>query len=198
YVQFDGFDERTHRALRGEDLRGLKERVIDRLTSAEIYTTLVMTVAQDVNDHELGAVAELALRTRHVAGVMYQPVFGSGRSIPIDPLRRVTTTGALRRLERQTKMRASDFIALPCSHPDCCAITYFLTEGRGGYRSLPSLLGRDRMRELLGLVSNTIVFSEARKRASEALSGLLSQSITASRPEVGEYARLLCDLCRQP
>src|SRR5438067_4635488 len=88
YLQFDGFEERTHRALRGEDLRGLKQRVIERLTAAEIYTTLVMTVAQDVNDHELGAVANLALRTRHVAGVMYQPVFGSGRSVPIDPLRR--------------------------------------------------------------------------------------------------------------
>src|SRR5207249_1594689 len=178
--------------LHGEDLRLLKERVLQRLTSAEIYTTLVMTVAQDVNDHELGAVADLALRTRYVAGVMYQPVFGSGRSIPIDPLRRVTTTGVLRRLQQQSKARASDFIALPCSHPDCCAITYFLTDGRGGFRSLPALLGLERIRELLGLVSNTIVFSEARARASEALSGLLSQSITASRPEVGEYARLLC------
>lgn len=196
YLQFDGFEERTHRILRGEDLRDLKERVIGRLTAAGIYTTLVMTVAQDVNDHELGAVADLAMRTRYVAGVMYQPVFGSGRSIPIDPTRRVTTTGALRRLEQQSKIRASEFIALPCSHPDCCAITYFLADGRGGFRSLPALLGRERLRDLLGLVSNTIVFSAARQRASEALSGLLSQSITASRPEVGEYARLLCELCR--
>jgi uncharacterized radical SAM superfamily Fe-S cluster-containing enzyme len=195
YLQFDGFEERTHRALRGEDLRPVKERVVERLTAAGIYTTLVMTVAQDVNEHEVGAVAELALGTRYLAGVMYQPVFGSGRSIPIDPLRRVTTTGVIGRLAKQTRMRPEDFVALPCSHPDCCAMTYFVVDGRGGYRSLPRMLGRERLRELLGLVSNTIVFSEARKRAVEALNGLLSQSITASRPELGRYAQSLRQLC---
>jgi uncharacterized radical SAM superfamily Fe-S cluster-containing enzyme len=195
YLQFDGFTERTHRLLRGEDLRETKEKVIQRLAGAGIYTTLVMTVAQDVNDAEVGAVAELALNTRHLAGVMYQPVFGSGRSIPIDPLRRVTTTGVLRRLAGQTRMQADDFIALPCSHPDCCAMTYFLVDERGGYRSVPRLLGQDRLRDLLGLVSNTIVFSEARQRAVEAIGGLWSSSITASRPELGEYAGILCRLC---
>lgn len=195
YLQFDGFEEATHRALRGEDLREVKERVIERLTSSGIYTTLVMTVAEGLNDHELGAVADLALRTRYVAGVMYQPVFGSGRSIPIDPLERVTTTGVLNRLAAQTRMRPEDFIALPCSHPDCCAMTYFLVDPAGGYRSIPDLLGRDRVRELLGLVSNTIVFGQAREKAEQALGGLFSQSITASRPELGEYAKVLCQLC---
>src|SRR5262249_39990502 len=126
YLQFDGFEQRTHRLLRGEDLRGVKEAVLRRLTEAGLYTTLVMTVAQDVNDHELGAVADLALRTRYVAGVMYQPVFGSGRSIPIDPLRRVTTTGTLRRLFEQTRMTAADLVALPGRHPD-----------RGGLADVP-------------------------------------------------------------
>src|SRR5262249_40275307 len=63
------------------------------------------------------------------------------------------------------------------------------------YRSLPHLLGLDRLSDLLGLVSNTIVFTEARQRAAEALAGLWSSSITASRPELGEYASLLCRLC---
>src|SRR5207247_3076527 len=70
--------------------------------------------------------------TDYIAGVAYQPVFGSGRANPIDPMRRMTTTGVLKRLGPQTNGRAdaSDFIALPCSHPDCCAITYFVKEDR--------------------------------------------------------------------
>jgi uncharacterized radical SAM superfamily Fe-S cluster-containing enzyme len=197
YLQFDSFEERPTRVLRGEDLRPLKEAAIERLTAAGIYTTLVMTLALGLNDHEIGKAAELVLGTRYLAGMMYQPVFGSGRAIPIDPMERVTTTGVLRRLDEQLpgRVRADDFIALPCSHPDCASITYFLTEPNGRYRSIPALLGHDRIRDLLGLVSNTIVFSEAREAAVEALLGLMSQSITATRPELAKYTESLCRFC---
>jgi uncharacterized radical SAM superfamily Fe-S cluster-containing enzyme len=197
YLQFDGFEERATLALRGEDLRPMKERAIARLTEAGIYTTLVMTVAAGLNDHELGKAAELVLGTRYLAGMMFQPVFGSGRAIPIDPMDRVTTTGVLKRLEAQLpgRMQADDFIALPCSHPDCTSISYFMTEPNGSFRSIPALLGHDRIRELLGLVSNTIVFADARAAGTEALLGMMSQSITASRPELAQYAETLCRLC---
>ncbi len=197
YLQFDGFEARTHQVLRGEDLRPAKEAAIQRLTEAQVYTTLVMTVVSGLNDHELGKAAELVLGTRYLCGMMYQPIFGSGRAIPIDPLNRVTTTGVLRRLESQLpgKVKADDFIALPCSHPDCTSISYFLTEPNGRYRSLPRLLGHDRIRELLGLVSNTIVFKDARASGQEALLGMMSQSITGSRPELARYAETLCRIC---
>ena len=111
----------------------MKARAIQRLTDARIFTTLTMVVADGVNDHEIGAVADYAFATDYIAGVAYQPVFGSGRANPIDPMRRMTTTGVLKRLGPQTdgKATAEDFIALPCSHPDCCAITYFVREDSG-------------------------------------------------------------------
>jgi uncharacterized radical SAM superfamily Fe-S cluster-containing enzyme len=197
YLQFDSFEEAPTVALRGEDLRPVKEAAIERLTAAQVYTSLVMTVAEGLNDHELGRAAELVLGTRYLCGMMYQPVFGSGRSIPIDPMKRVTTTGVLRRLEAQLpgRVRADDFIALPCSHPDCTSITYFLTEPGGKFKSLPALLGHDRIGELLGLVSNTIVFADARAAGAEAILGMMSQSITATRPELARYAETLCRLC---
>jgi uncharacterized radical SAM superfamily Fe-S cluster-containing enzyme len=42
----------------------------------------------------------------------------------------MTLTGVLRELERQTDgaLRTADFVGLPCSHPDCCALTYGLLD----------------------------------------------------------------------
>ena len=132
YLQFDGFELESHLYHRGEDLRAVKNEAIRRLADARIFTTLAVAVAQDVNDREVGAIVDYALATDYVAGVAFQPVFGSGRANPIDPLRRATTTGTLLRLGEQTggRLGPDDFIALPCSHPDCCAITYFIQRRR--------------------------------------------------------------------
>ena len=66
---------------------------------------------------------------------MFQPLFASGRAPALDPMHRVTTTGVLRRIEEQTagRIAARDLIALPCSHPDCCSIGYFLRDGHGRF-----------------------------------------------------------------
>ena len=62
--------------------------------------------------------------------------------------------GVLKRLGPQTEGRAeaSDFIALPCSHPDCCAITYFVKEDNGVHRSIPKLVGIERLKDNLSIV----------------------------------------------
>ena len=72
---------------RGADIRRFKERAIERLSAAGVFTTLTMTAALDVNDDEIGAVVKRALDTPYVGGVTIQPVFGSGRTAGIDPLR---------------------------------------------------------------------------------------------------------------
>jgi uncharacterized radical SAM superfamily Fe-S cluster-containing enzyme len=128
YLQFDGFELETHLRHRGTDLRAVKAAALERLAAERVFTTLAVAVADGVNDHEVGAIADFALATDYVAGVAFQPVFGSGRSGAIDPMRRVTTTGTLNRLGHQTGGRVGpdDFIALPCSHPDCSSITYFI------------------------------------------------------------------------
>lgn len=98
-----------------EDLRDVKAEALGRLAAERVFTTPAVAVAAGVNDHEVGAIAEFALDTDYIAGVAFQPVFGSGRANPIDPMRRVTTTGTLARLGVQaTRAGPDDFIALPC------------------------------------------------------------------------------------
>jgi uncharacterized radical SAM superfamily Fe-S cluster-containing enzyme len=194
YLQFDGFELSSHLFHRGEDLRAVKEEAIRRLTAERIFTTLACAVAADVNDREVGAVAEYALATDFIAGVAFQPVFGSGRANPIDPMRRVTTTGTLVRLGEQSAGRIGpdDFIALPCSHPDCSSITYFIKGDGGDWRSVPRLLGHDRLREGLGLVSNRIAPDDA---MWTALVGLMSETTLVSRPELIDHVLQICEAC---
>ena len=98
YLQFDGLRLETHRHHRAADLRAVKSSAIARLSTAEVFTTLVMTVAKGVNDDEIGDVLRVALETPYVAGVSYQPQFTSGRSPAVDPLDRLTHGGVLARL----------------------------------------------------------------------------------------------------
>jgi uncharacterized radical SAM superfamily Fe-S cluster-containing enzyme len=194
YLQFDGFELETNLYHRGEDLRAVKEAAIACLTDAGIFTTLTMVVAAGVNEHEVGRVADYAFATDYIAGVAYQPVFGSGRANPIDPMQRMTTTGVLRRLAPQTDGRSSaaDFIALPCSHPDCCAISYFVRGDDGRHRSIVEMVGIDRVKANLGLVSNRIAADDS---LWQSLMGMMSETTTVTRPELVDYLVNICEAC---
>jgi uncharacterized radical SAM superfamily Fe-S cluster-containing enzyme len=197
YLQFDGFSLDTHLYHRGQDLRAIKAEAIQRLSDSHIFTTLVMAVAEGVNDTEVGDVVQYAFDTAYVAGVSFQPVFGSGRANPIDPMNRVTTTGVMQRLGQQTNGLVSpqDFIALPCSHPDCCSITYFVRGDEGQLNSVPKLLGLERLKANLGLAGNTIVFPGANEALRAALVGMMSETTTVTRPELIDYVLNLCENC---
>ncbi|MBV8581715.1 MAG: radical SAM protein [Candidatus Eremiobacteraeota bacterium] len=196
YLQYDGEREATHHALRGTDLRAIKARAIERLSSARVFTTLVMTVANE-NADEIGTVLGRAFATPYVGGVMFQPVFASGRAPSVDPMRRVTTTGVLRRIEEQTasRVRAHDLIALPCSHPDCCSIGYFLGDRHGAFKSLAAIVGEEDLRRSLSVLGNTIAFSDSLAQVRTALAGVMSESMTLSRPELVAHLRTICTAC---
>ena len=158
-----------------------------------------MTAALGVNDGEIGDVLRLALDTPYVGGVSIQPQFGSGRSGAIDPMDRLTHTGVLTRLGPQTDGLVTwrDLTALPCSHPHCCSVGYLIRDDAGEWRSLVSLVGHDRLREHLGLVSNRIADPEIpqqlRSAVQESLLGLLSEQSSLSHPQVGDLWRDVCE-----
>ncbi|MBB3729451.1 radical SAM protein [Nonomuraea dietziae] len=201
YLQYDGISEHASRHHRGGDLRRFKALAVRRLSERQIFTTLVMTAALGVNDGEIGDVVRLALATPFVGGVSIQPVFGSGRSGVIDPMDRLTHTGVLKRLEPQTGGLVTwrDLTALPCSHPHCCSVGYLIRDDSGDWRSLVALIGHDRLKENLGLVSNRIADSEIprelRLAVQESLLGLLSEQSSLSHPQIGELWKNICENC---
>ena len=191
YLQFDGCRGETDRHHRGADLREMKRRAVARLSAAEVFTTLTMTAAKGVNDDEIGDVVRFALETPFVGGVCIQPVFGSGRSAGIDPSDRLTGTGVLKRLGPQTDDLVTwrDLIALPCSHPHCSSVGYMIRTDGGTWRSLVSLVGHEKLREHLDLVSNRIVDRELTRDlkllVAGSLYGMLSEQSSLAHPRFG-------------
>lgn len=188
YLQFDGFEASTHRLHRGADLRDVKRRAVERLGSAGVFTTLTMSAALGVNDHEIGDVVMFALGSPFVGGVCIQPVFGSGRSAGVDPIERLTGTGVLRRLGPQTDgvVTWKDLIALPCSHPHCSSVGFMVRDDTAQWRSLVGIIGHERLKEHLDLVSNRIVDQsvsrELRILVGESLLGLHSERTSLAHP----------------
>jgi hypothetical protein len=201
YLQFDGFKRETYLHHRAADLRKIKQRAVERLSDAGIFTTLTMTTALDVNDDEIGDVVLYALETPYVGGVCIQPVFGSGRSQSINPLERLTHTGVLKRLGPQTGgvVQWDDLTALPCSHPHCASVGYMLRSDDDKWRSLVKVIGHERLAEHLDLVSNRIIdpelTTELRELVKASLLGLLSEQTSLSHPTVIDLFRDVCEAC---
>ena len=205
YLQFDGLTPTGSIHHRGADLLRFKKAALERLTGAGVFTTLTLTAALGVNDDQIGPVIQLALQTPFVGGVTIQPVFGSGRSAGIDPVDRLTHTGVLARLGEQTDGQITwrDLTALPCSHPHCASVGYFLRDDSGQWRSLVSLIGPDRLKDYLDLAPDEFAnrFADqdipARLRASvkDSLLGLLSEQSSVSHPDIGRIWQDICTTC---
>ncbi len=196
YLQYDGQRASTQRTLRGMDLTAMKARAVERLSAAKIFTTLVMTVTHE-NADQVGEVLDTCFALPFVGGAMFQPVFASGRAPAFDPMARVTTTGVLARMEEQSRhgVRAHDLIALPCSHPDCCSIGYWLKNKDGSIRSIASIVGEDALKANLSIFGNSIAFSDGLSQVHNALLGLMSETMTLSRPELVKHLKDLCAAC---
>jgi hypothetical protein len=114
---------------------------------------------------------------------------------------RLTHTGVLKRLGPQTDGLVSwrDLTALPCSHPHCCSVGYMIRDDSDQWRSLTALMGHDRLKDNLGLVSNRIADTEVpremRLAVRESLLGLLSEQSSLSHPQMGEVWRSICESC---
>ncbi len=192
YLQFDGMRASTHRHHRGADLGSMKLRAIERLSQAEIFTTLTMTATKGVNDDEIGDVIALALEHDFVGGVSVQPQFDSGRSGSIDPIDRLTHTGVLARLDQQTDGLVTwrDLTALPCSHPHCASVGYLLKTDDQNWRSLISLIGEEQLADHLDLVANKVtspeLARETKAMVKAAILGLLSDQTSLSHPDIGQ------------
>lgn len=79
YLQYDGPQESGQTALRGLDLRKVRQRVVDQCHQRGVPVTLAMTVDEHNRGH-LGETVRFALENKAVRGITFQPMFGSGRA----------------------------------------------------------------------------------------------------------------------
>ncbi len=157
YLQFDSFEREALLDLRGGDLRGVRERALERLNKYEVSTTLVVTLRKGLNDGEIGKVIDFALTQPCVRGVTLQPIQDAGRLEKFNPATdRLTLTEVRRKILEQTKVfRAEDVIPVPC-HPDSLAMAYALKVD-GKVVPLTGLVDKD---VLIDGARNTIVYED--------------------------------------
>jgi uncharacterized radical SAM superfamily Fe-S cluster-containing enzyme len=164
YLQFDGFDARTHLELRGEELLAAKLAALDALRQHDIRCTLVCTVEHNTNLHEAGAVLQFGLERPAVRGVSFQLATYCGRHLnPGDLERRATMPDLVKALVAQTDglIAESDFYPLPCAHPNCHMMCY-LYRGNAG-RAVPINRMID-VRKHMDLIANSVIYTPARAR----------------------------------
>ncbi len=157
YLQFDSLERDPLIALRGADLRSIREQAIAVLDELDLSTTLVVTLKKGLNDHEIGRILEFATAHRCVRGVTFQPIQAAGRLEGFDPARDRLTLTEVRRgiLEQFPTFKPADVMPVPC-HPDSLAMAYAL---RVGDRLLP-LTGMIDPQVLIESSRNTIVYEQ--------------------------------------
>lgn len=131
YFSFSSFRAEAHEHFYGKDLREIKTRALNRAQEAGLLVTLVPTIERGVNDDEIGALYRFALSRDNINGLNFQPVMDTGRyQHDYQAQERMTLTSVIRELQAQTNgaLLPTDFVGLPCSHPDCCALTYGLLD----------------------------------------------------------------------
>lgn len=160
YFSFSSFRADVQERLYGRDLRTEKRGALERAQEAGIFVTLVPTVERGVNEQEIGELYRFALSMDNINGITYQPVMNNGRyAYEYPPEQRLTLTDVLQELERQTagQLIPADFVGLPCSHPDCCVLTYgFLDANRTEIMPLPRYMD---VGQYLDLFADKISFS---------------------------------------
>lgn len=122
YLQMDGVSDDVYEVIRGKALWDTKQRALENLSQAGLHTTLVATMQTDVNDHQIGALVDIASSNRCVTGLSFQPATYSGRFISSTDLeKRCTFPDVIAKLCEQShgRFQASDFFPLPCAHPNC-------------------------------------------------------------------------------
>jgi len=157
-LQFDGLDDEVYQTLRGEPLADEKRRILALLESEDLATSLTMTLAGGINESQLDQAVTRLMDCDHVLSLMIQPLAFAGRGRQMsDKARRLTipdVVGLLGRVENPA-VSSEDFVPLPCSHPLCFSLAFYLKLDDGGVASIAGMIDAPN---LLDAIANRTVF----------------------------------------
>lgn len=189
YLQFDSFKPEALEHLRGKDLTNVRKKAIEHLNTLNISTTLVVTLQKGLNDDEIGAIIDYALKQPCVRGVTLQPTQNAGRLENFNPATdRITLTDVRQKILEQTNVfQPNDLIPVPCN-PDALVMGYALKIEDQVFPMTryidPALL--------LNNSRNTIVYEQDEKLHSHLIK-IFSTGISVDRVEEN-FKELMCCL----
>src|SRR5262249_15477776 len=163
YLQFDGLEESSSMALRGEPLLQTKLAALEVLRQHDLRCTLVCTVDHNTNLHEVGAVVRFGLERPWVRGVSFQLATYCGRHLdPGDLEKRPTMPDVVKGIVRQTGnlVAEGDFYPVPGAHRNC-HLMFYLYGGAPGPVPINRIID---VRKHMDLIANSVIYTPARAR----------------------------------
>ena len=128
-LQFDGFDDQAYEVLRGQKLLAQKLEILELLAENRTSTSLIVTAADAVNTDQFPEIMDMFFASEHMVSMMIQPLSFAGRASNLrDSLHRLTIPDVVEILGKMEhdRIRPADFLPLPCSHPLCLSVAYYL------------------------------------------------------------------------
>ena len=157
-LQFDGLSDEIYQTLRGRPLLEEKLRLIDLGGELGAPMSLTATVARGVNADRIAEVADTLFAHEHILSAMFQPAAYAGAARRLGrPAEAVTipdVTAALRGAGAGT-VSPEDFSPLPCSHPACFSLAFYLKVDAERFIPLKQLVNAERH---MDLIQNRAIF----------------------------------------
>jgi len=176
-LQFDGLDDAVYRTLRGRPLADEKRRLLDAAAELSAPMSLTMTVAGGVNESLVDEAVRLLFERDNLRSAMFQPVAYTGCAAALGrPADAMTIPDVTRGLAGAGggQVAADDFSPLPCSHPACFSLAFYLRTDDGRHLPIKRFVQIDRY---LDMVQNRAIFGadpESFDAAREAVYDLWS------------------------
>ncbi len=157
-LQFDGARDDIYQALRGRPVLQEKLRLIELCHGSDVSMSLTATLANGVNDSAIREIADLLFDHEHILSAMFQPTAYAGTATRLGrPERAVTIPDVISALEGagHNTVRAADFSPLPCSHPACFSLAFYLRIEDNRYTPIKQMVKAERY---MDLIQNRAIF----------------------------------------
>jgi len=149
-LQFDGFNDRVYEKLRGRPMLKEKLQILELLANSGITTSLTMTLAGGINEQELEPLLKYFFSQPNIVSLMIQPVAFAGRASEMKKkCNRISIPDVIRLLGSSNIVSTEDFVPLPCSHPLCFSLAFYLMLNDGGRISVNRLVKADGLMDSL-------------------------------------------------
>ncbi|MEM2321260.1 MAG: radical SAM protein [Candidatus Bathyarchaeia archaeon] len=199
YLQFDGLTPEVYQTIRGRDLTIIKEKAIENCSRAGLSVTLAVTVLRGINEQQLWDIIRYAV-SRRAIGVNFQPFAALGRypQSLFNPLDRTTISDIQIGIEQQScgKLRATDFMPVPCPDPRCSSLLYAYYSADGELHAINTLADMEQLIDKHSLKNEFIEFDKMLRAVADELA-ISSTFLRGLKPQaIGSSLRLLLEQLR--